>query len=387
MTERKNLLFISNLYPNACEPNMASFNRQQVQALSNYFDIDVIAPVSWQVKLKNRPFPFHGKLESVNSCHPTYFYTPGSLRSLYGYFFSKSIQSCVNRLIGEKSYHAIYGSWLYPDGWACAKLAKRLGVPLFLKVHGTDVNQLEPGATVTERSLWAVEQAQAVFCVSQALKERLIELGASAEKLHVVYNGVNTSIFYPVPQADVRKQLGVGLDEKLILYVGNLKETKGLGELGAAFQQVRSRAELAGSRLIVVGQGAYAAKFQSELERLGVLPKVSFLGSLPLDQVAAWMNATDLLCLPSYMEGVPNVILEAMSCETPVVATSVGGIPELAIDGSDLTLVNPFSVSSLIEGLVDRAKGGGRMKAPQFIGSWQENANSIVQIMDSENHV
>lgn len=381
MAELKNLLFVSNLFPNTLDPNMASFNRQQVQALSNYFKIDVVAPVTWQTKLQKRPFPFYGKAGSLDSYHPTYFYTPGILRSVYGYFFAQSIRSCVKRLLQKKSYQAVYGSWLYPDGWACAKLAKRLEVPLFLKVHGTDVNQLEPGTAVTKRSLWAISQAKAVFCVSHALKDRLVALGASADNLHIVYNGVDTTIFHPVPQSEARKSLGVAPELPLILYVGNLKETKGLSDLAAAFKQVQSKRELSGSHLVVIGKGPYGAGLRSELERLGVCSNVNFLGSQPLEKIALWMNAADLLCLPSYMEGVPNVLLEAFACGTSVVATSVGGIPELQRNDRVLKLVPARDVNALVDAMFFSLSCRTEGLVDPSVTSWDDNAEKLFSYM------
>lgn len=377
----KSILFVSNLFPNPLEPNMASFNRQQIVALSQYFDIDVVAPVSWLIKFKKRPFPLQSAVVSIPCFHPTYFYTPWVLRNFYGSFFYKSIKPHIKSLFKKKEYQAIYGSWLYPDGWACAKLAKDLSVPLFLKVHGTDVNQLQPGSAVTNKSLEAVAQAKAVFCVSQALKKRLIELGADANKLYVVYNGVDKSIFYPTSQVESRKILSLPIHERLVLYVGNLLQSKGLGELVEAFSKIAENFQFDNVRLLIIGKGSYEPTLKATLRGKGILGRVEFLGSLPLGDIAQWMNAANLLCLPSYREGVPNVVLEALACDTRVVATNIGGVPELAVLDDRVTLVLPRNSNSLQMAL-EHVLDGNLMVNNKFpLNTWSQNATNVAGIM------
>lgn len=362
---------------------MASFNRQQVAALSRYFQIDVVAPVPWQQKLKQRPFPGQGEVGPVKTWHPTFFYTPGTLRRFYGTFYLRSIVSCVKELTRAHSYSAIYGSWLFPDGWACARLAQELGVPLYLKVHGTDVNRLAQGDPVTKKSLWAVSRACKVFCVSQALKAKLLDLGADADRLEVVYNGVDAETFFPQPMATAREKLGVDHADPLLLYVGNLKATKGFGELASAFAKLRATPGGTSAHLAIVGEGEFGAELRRRLAYLGELDNVTFLGSLPLAQVALWMNAGDLLCLPSYNEGVPNVVLEAFACGCPVVATEVGGIPELLAPGRDLTLVPPRNVAALADAILGVLSRRQEMLPAdgRQVGSWDDNAAAISSMM------
>jgi glycosyltransferase involved in cell wall biosynthesis len=107
---------------------------------------------------------------------------------------------------------------------------------------------------------------------------------------------------------------------------------------------------------------------------------VHFLGDQPLETVAQWMNAASLLCLPSYMEGVPNVVLEAFSCGTKVIATSVGGIPELDARQGNIRLIDPRSVSQLTQALSDMRSEKYLYVESNFINTWHENAARIFQI-------
>ncbi|GAB4554285.1 MAG: glycosyltransferase family 4 protein [Geothermobacteraceae bacterium] len=377
----KRLLFVSNLFPNERAPTMASFNRQQVESLAQLVPVDVVAPVPWRTRPVGQWLkPLVRGNGSGQICHPTYFYPPGMLRSSYGSFYYLSSRESVRRLSTQNDYSAILGTWLFPDGWACGRFSRELGVPLFLKVHGTDVNGLKPGSRVTRKALEALKQARAVFCVSKALKSRLVELGAPADRLHVLYNGIDTQLFTPGNRTQARKGLGLPGDRKYLLYVGNLKQSKGLAELVEAFSRVEPTICGGAVELLLVGQGPFERSLREKVTSLGLDRRVRFLGGQPLEKIPMFMNACDLLCLPSYMEGVPNVILEAMACGLPVVATDVGGIPELAERGGDINLVPPRAVAPLADAMRGALEANRRANAIAW-PSWSDNAREMYRLM------
>jgi glycosyltransferase involved in cell wall biosynthesis len=358
---------------------MAAFNRQQITALREYCEVEVISPIPWTAYQNNK---LNGRVRKENGMHvhhPTYFYTPRILRKWYGEFFYYSIQHVAKKLLENNHFELIYSSWLYPDSWAASKLAKQYSLPLYVKVHGTDVNSLVAGSTITSKSLNVVNQAEKVICVSMALKNRLVELGASEKKLDVLYNGVDRTIFHPMDRVDVRRQLKIDPEGFLVLYVGNLKKDKGLEELVRAFKSV-TEVDGSRSRLVIIGSGAYKASLEQLVYSLILTESVQFQGSLPLEQISLWMNAASVLCLPSYMEGVPNVVLEALSCGTKVVATSVGGIPELDRGDGMLTLIPPRESSPLADSLLSILRGHVAVRNPTQISSWRENAQQLYSL-------
>jgi len=370
------VLFISNLYPNPLFLNMASYNRQQIAALSEYCEIDVISPIPWPAVMKGRYGSSCRKEGNVTVYHPTYLYTPRMLRGMYGRFFLHSISTVARRLLRQNSYDLIYSSWLYPDSWAAAQLAAEFNLPLFVKVHGSDVNLLQLGKSVTRQSLEVVNRSKKVICVSRALKERLIELGAPEAKLEVLYNGVDRTIFHPMDRQALRRELNILQDEFVVLFVGNLKKDKGLGELISAYSLFLAQHPGQNSHLVLIGTGHYESNSRRLLGEMGIEDKVLFLGSRVLTDIARWMNAANVLCLPSYMEGVPNVVLESIACGTPVIATNVGGIPEL-LDGNNIILVPPKTIEPLAAALSEvmqmdelRRNGGKSM-------SWEQNAECL----------
>lgn len=376
----KRILFISNLYPNPLYPNMAAYNRQQISALREHCNVEVISPIPWPELLKQKLRQESREEGGMVVHHPTYYYTPRILRAWYGEYFYYSIKSVATQLLNNQKFDAIYSSWLYPDSWAAAKLAKQYSLPLYVKVHGTDVNRLKPGSTITRKSLDVTSQAEKVICVSKALKDRLIELGAPEKKLEVLYNGVDQTIFRPTDRLDARKQLKIDSNEFLVLYVGNLKKEKGLEELVTAFKTLAGSV-VAQTRLIIIGSGPYKASVEQLVFSLGLSNKVQLLGSQSLETIALWMNAASVLCLPSYMEGVPNVVLEALSCGTKVVATSVGGIPELDMGDRMLTLIPPRESTSLAEALLMISESTDVDCESTFITSWRENGQKLYSII------
>ncbi len=374
------ILFISNLYPNPIFPTMASYNRQQIKALSQYAEVEVISPVPWTACLKKKLEPTFYISDGITVHHPVYYYTPRFFRKQYGLFFYHSIKAIAIRLLEKNNYDIIYSSWLYPDAWAAARLAQKYKVPLFVKVHGSDVNLLQPGSVITRKSLSVVEQAQQTICVSRALQDRLISLGAAANKLKVVYNGVDRSIFRQMDKQEVRRSLNIPSDDFVVLFVGNLKKDKGLDELVTAFKLLQVNVNCKSSHLVIIGSGIYGAQSKRQVTELGLEHKVRFLGSQSLVTIAQWMNAASVLCLPSYMEGVPNVVLEALSCGTRVIATNVGGIPELDNGDGSMQLIPPRQSSPLADAF---AVAMECVRAPILntrIVSWQQNAEYLYSI-------
>ena len=375
----KRVLFISNLYPNRFFPNMASYNRQQIAELRKLCDVEVISPIPWTEFLKGNLNPLITNSTDVDAHFPSYYYTPRILRKWYGDFFYVSIKNVASRVLERKQFDFVFSSWLYPDSWAAAKLARKYNVPFFVKVHGTDVNRLEAGTALTARSLEVTRQAEKVICVSKALKERLNELGVPENKLEVLYNGVDRAIFFARDKELVRRELNIDPNEFIVLYVGNLKKDKGLGEVITAFKTVY--AATVRSRLIIIGSGAFKQEIEQLITSLNLSEKVQLLGSMPLETIATWMNAASVLCLPSYMEGVPNVVLEALSCGTPVVATRVGGIPELDNGDGMVTLVTPRESSELAAALLSISRNPRATSATSTIASWQQNAQQLYSIL------
>jgi glycosyltransferase involved in cell wall biosynthesis len=153
------------------------------------------------------------------------------------------------------------------------------------------------------------------------------EFGAKADDVHTIVNGFNTSVFHPRDKAAIRQRLGIPQDEQMIIYVGRFVEAKGTRELIAAFQAMAAKNSKLS--LALIGDGVMKAELTALVQQAGLQGRVRMPGGQPPDQVAEWICASDVLTLPSWSEGYPNVVVEGLACGRPVVATDVGGTREI----------------------------------------------------------
>ncbi len=260
----------------------------------------------------------------------------------------------VRRAVEEFKPDLILNYWLYPDGYAAVKLGRRLGVPVIVAALGSDVRRIDDRSTRfwTRRIL---VQADWLITVSRELAERAAEMGARPDRTTAILNGYDETVFYPGDQVAERAKLGCQADAEAILYVGSLIPSKGLRELMKAF------VSLAGRRprlhLVCGGEGPLRAEMVALAQRAGLAGRLVLPGKLSSSQVRDWMVAADLFCLPSYSEGCPNVVIEALATGRAVVATKVGGIPEL-VSPANGVLVEAHDAAALETGL-ERALAQG----------------------------
>jgi glycosyltransferase involved in cell wall biosynthesis len=237
----------------------------------------------------------------------------------------------------------ILNYWLYPDGYAAVRVGRELGVPVIVGAIGSDLRRRNDPFTI-RFVRQTMLQADAVITVSQELRQQAVAQGVPAEKVTAILNGCDTSVFFPGDRATARGEVGCDPAGELIVYAGNLLVTKGLGELMQAFLELaKSRPQL---HLAIVGQGPYGETLARRAAAAGTVDRVIMAGRCDAKGIAQWMRAADVFCLPSYSEGCPNVVVEALACGRPVVATRVGGIPELVNENCG-TLVSPRDAVAL----------------------------------------
>lgn len=325
------VLIVTNLFADPFNPSRATFNQQQFERLSRQLDVTVMVPVSW-LEILRQPLAYRRLRREALRRWPIadyvpYFYIPGIGRRLHGAFLFLSLMLQRAPTLLSRRWDCLFASWGYPDAVAVAAVAALSGKPMVSKVHGSDVNvfTLEPARR--RQICWALGRSSHVVAVSQALADRLAELGVDAARTTVLYNGVDPARFHPVPRAEARRALGFTDDDRVVLYVGNIQASKGCADLMQAFGQLRQR--VPGLKLVYVGAGPLAGSLAAQAAAMGAVADVRFAGRLLHEQIVQWFGAADVFCLPSHAEGVPNVVLEAMACGTPVVASRVGGIPEV----------------------------------------------------------
>jgi glycosyltransferase involved in cell wall biosynthesis len=366
-----NILIVTNLYPLPWEPNRATFNKQQFDRLSQKHDVRILVPVAWREYLSYRKQIKHDKHSRVK--YVCYWYTPKIFYRYFGMFMALSLLFGARKWINEKRVDFVFGSWAHPDGYAAQQIAKKLAKPYFLKVHGSDINILTEDIQRKAAIAKVCRHAKHVFTPSDALKRKVVGLGINESKVTRIYNGVDDTFFYP------EKNSG---EPEYFLFVGNLKQDKGVIDLLEAYAIYA--AEGGKIPLKFVGAGEMRTAMAERIKQLGLVDSVTLLGAMPHADAASYIRKCACLILPSYHEGVPNVVLEAANCGVPVISTRVGGIPEVVDEGKTGLLIEAGDVQALAKALQqfesdvvwkqDEILAKGR----QF--SWEKNLDSLEQV-------
>ncbi len=193
---------------------------------------------------------------------------------------------------------------------------------------------------------WSMRQASHAVTVCEPFRRHIIGIGVPPERVTVLHNTVKS---FPSLSAEdrraVRSSLQIGDSERMLLTVGRLSFEKGHADLIQSFAKVASRDPRA--CLVIVGDGPERPKIEKDAARLGITDKLRLTGHQ--SNVAPYYGAADIFVLPSHSEGSPNALLEGMAAGLPCVATSVGGVPEIASDGKTALIVPARDMDSFAQ--------------------------------------
>jgi glycosyltransferase involved in cell wall biosynthesis len=347
------ILILTNLYPSQREPTRGVFNFNRFLPLSRLCETRILAPLPWWSRL-SRPREWTQTPRETGTgievAFPTYWSLPG-LPRLHGVGMYASLRSRVAALRRAFPFDAILAAWAYPDGVAAAHIARDLRCPLVTMVLGSDINEHAQRPGLRKQIRRGLVQAEIVIAVSQALRDRVVEIGISPERVIVQHNGVDGARFTLQDRRSARERLGLPLDRPLLCYVGNFKPEKGVATLIEALGHLR-RSGARDVLLSLVGNGELEAVLRSRARALDLETQVRFCGRRPHEEIPDWISAADALCLPSYREGCPNVVLEALASGRPVIASRVGGVPEI-LNAANGIMMSPGDPVALAEGLLE----------------------------------
>jgi glycosyltransferase involved in cell wall biosynthesis len=381
------ILVVTNLFPNAAQPQRAMFNLHQFTALALHHRVHVIAPVAWTSGARAlRPIPALGHERSEPSSashlsvtHVPYFYTPRSFRGRYGHLMAASIRASFHAAVRSLAPDIVLGCWAYPDGWAAASLAREADLPVVLKVHGSDLMLIDPNrlhAGRPRQTCEALRMADGVIAVGHHLRDRAITLGVDARRAWVVRNGVDTSVFSPADKSAARRAIGYDEASPLILSVGNLAPVKGHDILIRALASLPHR----NWRCVIIGHGPQQRRLLRCIASAGLQGIVRIVPPCTQQELAQWYRAADLLVLPSRSEGVPNVAMEAAACRLPVIASDVGGVADVvAAEG----LVPPGDTSALTARLEAWLDHPPALADPPKTRSWADSASELIDVLST----
>src|SRR5947209_2549277 len=167
----------------------------------------------------------------MRTIHPLYFYTPRVGRAAYAAWLYASLRRALPWITTDFRPDALLAAWAYPDAVAVAALARHMRLPWLAEVLGSDINCLAEIPLLRRQIRWALRQASSTVAVSQPLKQKLVELGIPPDSIRVVLNGVNIDRFQLMEKPRARAATGMPAARRIVLYVGNLKVSKGAADL------------------------------------------------------------------------------------------------------------------------------------------------------------
>lgn len=322
------VLFVSNLFPDSIAPGHGQVNATVLHQLARHCEIRVIAP---RPLLPFKSWRGRTPRDEDKIFQPQYvrtFYIPKFGGPWNHRLMARALREPVRNMRASFPFDVVLGAWVYPDACALDLLEPELHAPLVAIAQGTDVHSYLHMPLRKHAIVQALGRAAATITRSRDLATRLHDAGVPFMKLRPIYNGVDTTIFRPGDSLATRKELGLPPDKQVILYVGNFLPVKNpLLLVSAHAKHCRSTGKPC--ELVMIGTGPLESQARRLASKLGFEANVRFVGRKSPPEVARFMQAADLLCVPSKQEGVPNVLLEAFACGLPAVATKVGGIPEV----------------------------------------------------------
>ena len=282
----------------------------------------------------------------------------------------------------------------YISSYIACKIAKKYKKPLILTQHNTFIDFQSWLNIVEHLNDWVVgrmvlKDADKVITVSRKTMEYVLKLGADKSKTSVMYNGVDQNFFYPMNKEKSRDKLGLPENKMLILTVRRLVYKNGLDTLiESASLLARDFPNLL---FIVIGNGPDRKFITNRIRQLGVNDNVRLAGFVPEELLPLYYNAADYFVIPSSSgEGLPMVLLEAMACGLPVIATTVGGTPEIIKDMVNGALVPPRNQEALahaISKLLSLKKESQAIrienrKTVEAHFNWDRNMRQLIEVYE-----
>ncbi|VEL97881.1 glycosyltransferase involved in cell wall biosynthesis [Alteromonas sp. 76-1] len=341
MSKKKPLLFFTNLHPLPWQETRATYNLEETKHLSEHYDIKKLIPVPWFIWLKQ--VLVNGYRTDKNTCLFPFFYVPKVMTSLHPLFLGISIVISVKPLLWILRANRVIASWAYAEGVCAAFFKGLVGNKLIIESLGSDINALMTKPLHKRQMKWAFKKATFVTGKSQALVTA-IHSHTSRVNAEVVYNGVDFESF------TLRSSPVFISAEIKLVFIGSVIKTKGIFELIDAIALLKK--QNCTINLNLLGAGAQMKDLEERISQLGVADSVNLVGPIPHDSLMSFIHDSDALILPSYREGVPNVVMESLSTGTPVIVTKVGGIPEVVQENTNGVFINALSGEGVKEAIL-----------------------------------
>jgi len=393
------VLVLSHMYPRNTHSVLGIFVQRQMRyLLREGCQVSVISPVPYappifwnNPKWKGyRQSPLSDSIEGIPVFYPRYLRGPGKwFHGISSYTIYQGVLEVVDSLVKKFRPHVLHAYTATPDGYTGLLLRKRYHLPVICTLLGSDINTYP---SYRPLSLWLTEnvisEADRLVAVSGALKSAAEAIARPKREIQVVYMGCDLGVFAYDERARsyIREQLKIASKDRVLLFLGSTLRTKGIFELLEAFTQLVTR--YPDLHLIFVGGGSDRLALAERVSETRLNRRVHLVGSPPHDSIPGWLSAADVFVLPSYSEGLPLTVLEAMACARPVVATRVGGIPEAVEDARSGILVDQRDVEALLKAIALLLDDEGKRESMGALGrriveskfTWEKNAEKTIKI-------
>jgi len=387
---------VTRYFPSSAEPWEGRSAYQILRVLARYADVHVFFPNANYPRFLKPPSRTYDRLDrsyrtpDVNVSYYDYPAIPVLSRPTNGWMAAHALLPHIRKFAPD----IIHSFFLYPEGYAALKIGQALGIPVVAKGIGSDINRICVDNSAVKKAGYLsgkfsamhtrnlVHNVNFLFTVSDDLRRKAISMGGNPETTHAILNGCDLSVFYPRDRFEARQKLNIDPTVEAVVYLGRMNVNKGLRELVEAVASLHPHRPNLHAYLI--GAGPDKPLIESAIQANNASSYIHALPGCAFDAVAVWMAAANLVTLPSYMEGCPNVVLEALACGRPVVATNVGGIPEILGDDCGY-LVPPFDSSSLAKALtlaLDRIWDAQAISA-RGSRSWETVAEELHDVFES----
>lgn len=383
------LLTYSTLYPSVARPQHGIFVEQRLRHLVATGEAvsRVVAPVPWFPSSDQRFGRFSSFAKTPPSedrhglvvNHPRYASIPKIGMTARPMLLAAGSRANIRQILDDGyEFDLIDAHYLYPDGIAAAMLAREFNKPLLITARGSDVSQISAYRLPRKMIRWAADKAAGLITVCNALKRSLVDLGIPEDRLHVLRNGVDLDLFRPIDREAARRHIGLEPDGRILVSAGLLIDRKGHDII------IRALRDLPDVRLLVAGDGERDQALKKLARETGVADRVEFLGAVPHQELRWYFSAADALVLASSREGWANVLLEAMACGTPVIASNVWGTPEVVASEAAGILMNERSPEGIVDAyqrLFERYPDRSATREYAECFSWDDTSRGQLALM------
>lgn len=382
-------------HPDPVNPYYGLFNARSIAALTERgVNIDVVTP---------RPFaPPIGPYSEFNDIgitsqhdgyevhHPRFFY--GLPKRLFYGISGRSYAKRVPKYVEQtfETPNLVHAYHVYPDGYGMLHYCREHDLPLFVVAHGAALNEFDqfPG-NVQSKIRETVEKSDTVLCVSQALANRVQDIGSNVHTT-VLPIGADPSEFPTKQEQQLRAEMDIPEGRPVVFFCGQYVERKGVRDIIDVLPKLSD----VDAHFLFVGQdGPLREPLMTALTEAGLTERSTIMYNVPDRMIQRCFTVADLLLLPSYNEGRPTVIYEAMASETAVLATGVGGIPEQVDQGKTGILIGEGNPDALKRELLDLVSDPTTLKSMGENGyqrlieqgwTWEDHAKNLMEIHTSE---